>query len=166
MKAPIVQPGRYYEDMNIGDTYQHPHGRTLTDADNIWFSSLVQNTAAIHIDHHYSAQTEFGKPLMNSTMVLAVATGQSVNDLSRHVYAILGWDEVKLPKPFFAGDTLYAQSEILDKRESKSHTNVGIVTAKTTGYNQNGEVVIIFKRALMVYKRGCDPRPAPPQPKT
>jgi acyl dehydratase len=155
--------GRFFEDFEVGDVYQHPLGRTVTTTDNIWFTLLTQNTAPIHFDHHYSAQTEFGKPLVDSTFTLALVTGQSVTDLSQNVFANLGWDEVKLPNPVFEGDTIYSQSEILSKRDSKSRPNVGLVTARTIGYNQAGTVVISFKRTIMVYKRGqapTIPRPA------
>lgn len=149
--------GRFYEDFAVGDIYQHPLGRTVIATDNIWFTLLTQNTAPIHFDHHYAAQTEFGRPLVDSTFTLALVTGQSVTDISQNVLANLGWDEVRLPHPVFEGDTIYSQSEVLAKRESQSRPNVGIVTVKTTGYNQEGQVVITFKRTIMVYKRGCAP---------
>ena len=149
--------GRFYEDFTVGDVYQHPLGRTVIATDNIWFTLLTQNTAPIHFDHHYAAQTEFGRPLVDSTFTLALVTGQSVTDISQNVLANLGWDEVRLPHPVFEGDTIYSQSEVLAKRESQSRPNVGIVTVKTTGYNQEGQVVITFKRTIMVYKRGCAP---------
>ena len=157
--------GRFYEDFAVGDIYQHPLGRTVIATDNIWFPLLTQNTAPIHFDHHYAAQTEFGRPLVDSTFTLALVTGQSVTDISQNVLANLGWDEVRLPHPVFEGDTIYSQSEVLAKRESQSRPNVGIVTVKTTGYNQEGQVVITFKRTIMVYQRGCAPhipRPATP----
>ena len=157
--------GRFYEDFVVGDVYQHPLGRTVIATDNIWFTLLTQNTAPIHFDHHYAAQTEFGRPLVDSTFTLALVTGQSVTDISQNVLANLGWDEVRLPHPVFEGDTIYSQSEVLAKRESQSRPNVGIVTVKTTGYNQEGQVVITFKRTIMVYKRGCAPRiPRPAAP--
>ena len=149
--------GRFFEDFELGDVYQHPLGRTVTTTDNIWFTLLTQNTAPIHFDHHYSAQTEFGKPLVDSTFTLALVTGQSVTDISQNVMANLGWDNVTLPRPVFEGDTIYSQSEVLEKRESKSRPNVGIVRVKTLGYNQNGKVVIEFTRTVMVYKRGQAP---------
>lgn len=160
--------GRFFEDFEVGDVYQHPLGRTVLPVDNSWFTLLTQNTAPIHFDAHYSAQTEFGKPLVDSTFTLALVTGQSVTDISQNVMANLGWDAVRLPNPVFEGDTIYSQSEVLEKRESQSRTNVGIVKVKTTGYNQNGVVVITFERVLMVYKRGQAPqiaRLAPEQPK-
>ena len=118
---------------------------------------LTQNTAPIHFDHHYAAQTEFGKPLVDSTFTLALVTGQSVTDISQNVIANLGWDAVLLPNPVFEGDTIYSQSEVLSMRESKSRPNIGIVTVRTTGYNQNGTSVITFKRTIMVYRRGMAP---------
>jgi len=150
--------GRYFEDFETGDMYQHPLGRTVTTTDNMWFTLLTQNTAPIHFDHHYAAQTEFGRPLVDSTFTLALVTGQSVSDISQNVFANLGWDEVQLPHPVFEGDTIYSQSEVLEKRESRSRPNVGIVTVKTSGYNQDGTIVITFKRTIMVYKRGQAPK--------
>jgi itaconyl-CoA hydratase len=154
--------GRFYEDFTVGDIYRHPLGRTVIAADNVWFTLLTQNTAPIHFDRHYAAQTEFGKPLVDSTFTLALVTGQSVTDVSQNVLANLGWDEVRLPHPVFEGDTIYSQSEVLAARESQSRQNVGIVTVRTTGYNQDGTVVITFTRTFMVYKRGQ--APAPPEP--
>ncbi len=150
--------GRFFEDFSVGDVYQHPLGRTVTTTDNLWFTLLTQNTAPIHFDHHYAAQTEFGKPLVDSTFTLALVTGQSVSDVSQNVFANLGWDEVRLPHPVFEGDTIYSQSETLEARESRSRPDVGVVTVRTTGYNQDGVVVITFKRTLLVYKRGRGPQ--------
>ncbi|MGH7765588.1 MAG: MaoC family dehydratase [Candidatus Dormibacteraceae bacterium] len=149
--------GRFYEDFEVGDVYEHPLGRTITTADNIWFSLLTQNTAPIHFDHHYSSQTEFGKPLVNSCLTLSLVTGQSVTDISQNVMANLGWDDVRLPKPVFEGDTVYSRSEVLEKRESKSRPNVGVVTVSTVGFNQASEEVISFRRTLLVYRRGKAP---------
>jgi len=150
--------GRVYEDFEVGDIYQHPLGRTVLPVDNSWFTLLTQNVNPIHFDAHYAAQTEFKKPLVDSTFTLALVTGQSTIDLSVNVMANLGWDEVRLPHPLFEGDTVYSRSEVLDKRESKSRPTVGIVTFKTTGLNQDGTVVIEFKRTVMVYKRGHVPK--------
>ncbi len=150
--------GRFFEDFEIGDVYEHPLGRTITSADNIWFTLLTQNTAPVHFDHHYASQTEFGKPLVNSALTLALVTGQSVTDISQNVMANLGWDEVRLPNPVFEGDTVYSRSEVLEKRESKSRDNVGIVTVRTTGFNQDGKDVISFRRTVMIYRRGKAPR--------
>ena len=155
--------GRFFEDFEVGDIYRHPLGRTMLPVDNSWFTLLTQNTAPIHFDVHYATQTEFKKPLVNSTFTLALVTGQSVTDVSQNVFANLGWDEVRLPQPVFEGDTIYSQSEVLDKRESKSRPNVGIVTVKTAGFNQEGVIVITFKRTLMVFKRGQGPKIAVPR---
>ncbi len=150
--------GRFFEDFEVGDIYEHPLGRTVTTTDNSWFTLLTQNTAAIHFDHYYASQTEFGKPLVDSTFTLALVTGQSVTDISQNVFANLGWDEVKLPAPVFEGDTIYSRSEVLEKRESRSRPDVGIVKVKTTGFNQEGTVVISFERTIMVYKKDHAPR--------
>lgn len=149
--------GRYFEDFTVGDVYRHPLGRTVMQTDNIWFTLLTQNTAPIHFDTHYASQTEFGKPLVDSTFTLALVTGQSVTDVSQNVFANLGWDEVRLPAPVFEGDTIYSQSEVLHVRDSKSRPNVGIVTVRTLGFNQDGTVVISFNRTLLVYRRGMAP---------
>jgi itaconyl-CoA hydratase len=116
----------------------------------------------IHFDHNYASQTEFGRPLVDSTFTLALVTGQSVTDVSQNVFANLGWDEVRLPSPVFEGDTIYSRSEVLEKRESRSRANVGIVVVKTTGYNQDGGTVIEFKRTVMVYKKDQAPKVARP----
>ena len=150
--------GRFFEDFQVGDVYEHPLGRTVTETDNVWLTLLTQNTAPIHFDAHYAAQTEFGRRLVDSTFTLALVTGQSVTDVSQNVMANLGWDEVRLPHPVFEGDTIYSQSEVLESRPSGSRPNVGVVTVRTTGFNQNGDVVITFKRTLLVYRRGHGPQ--------
>lgn len=164
---PIKQgwSGRVFEDFNVGDVYQHPLGRTILAADNVWFTLLTQNTNPIHFDQTYAAQTEYGKPLVDSTFTLALVTGQSVMDISQNAMANLGWDEVRLPNPLFEGDTVYSRSEVLEKRESKSRPNVGIVRFKTTGFKHDGTVVIEFKRTVMIYKRGHVPVSHVPEPK-
>ena len=151
--------GRVFEDFAVGDVYEHPLGRTLLDADNVWFTCLTMNTNPIHFDATYAAQTEFGKPLMNSCLTLALVTGQSVTDLTQNAVANLGWDEVRLPHPVFEGDTIYSRSEVLETRESKSRPNVGIVRVKTTGVNQDGTPIIEFTRTFMVWKQGHVPKP-------
>jgi len=157
--------GRDYEDFHVGDVYEHPYGRTITDADNIWFTNLTLNTNRVHFDYAYAAQTEFGKPLVNSAFTLALVTGLSVIDISENAFANLGWDNVRLPNPVFVGDTLYAESEVLEKRESRSRPNVGIVRFRTLGYKQDGTVVIEYERTVMLYTRGGSPRRARPRPK-
>jgi itaconyl-CoA hydratase len=152
---------RFFEDFNVGDLIKHPIGRTVTAADNVWFSLLTCNTNPIHIDRHYSEQTEFKQPLVNSTFTLALVVGLSVEDISFNAVN-LGWEEVKMPSPVFEGDTIYAQSEILSTRESESRPHMGIVGVKTTGFKQDGTVVIEFRRTVLVYKRGKGPKPPAP----
>ena len=151
--------GRYFEDFTVGDVYRHPMGRTITSTDNTWFTLLTQNTARLHFDHHYAAQTSFGRPLVNSTFTLALVTGQSVTDVSHNVLANLGWSDVKLPHPVFEGDTIYSWSEVLQARESRSRREAGVVTVHTSGVNQEGVEVISFRRTLLVYRRGFGPAP-------
>ncbi len=152
--------GRCYEDFEIGDVYIHPGGRTITSTDNSWFTLLTLNTNPVHFDHHYAAATEFGRPLVNSCFTLALVTGMSVTDVSQNAVANLGWDEVRLPHPVFEGDTLYARSEVLEKRESKSRPNVGLIRIRTIGFNQDDTTVIEYQRSIMVYKRGHVPQTA------
>ena len=149
---------RVFEDFTVGDVYEHPLGRTVTQADNIWFTCLTMNTNPIHFDTEYSKKTEFKRPLVNSCFTLALVTGQSVIDLTMNAVANLGWDEVKLPHPLFEGDTVYAKSEVLETRESKSRPKAGLVRVKTTGLNQDGKTVIEFTRTFMVWKRGHVPK--------
>jgi itaconyl-CoA hydratase len=153
--------GRIFEDFEVGDIYEHPLGRTVTQADNIWFTCLTMNTNPIHFDAEYASHTEFKRPLVNSCFTLALVTGQSVTDLTVNGVANLGWDDVKLPNPLFEGDTVYARSEVLTVRESKSRPNVGVVTVKTTGVNQHRTPVIEFKRTFMIWKRGHVPPQRP-----
>jgi acyl dehydratase len=163
--AGTVRPGwngRHFEDFEIGDVYEHPLGRTVLPTDNAWFSLLTQNSAPLHFDRHYAAQTSWGQPLVDSTFTLALVTGQSVTDISQHVFANLGWDKVKLPHPVFEGDTIYSRSTVLSARPSGSREDVGIVRVRTEGYNQDGDIVIHFERTLMVYRRGHGPVQAKP----
>ncbi len=158
--------GRFFEDFHVGDVYHHALGRTVTETDNSWFTLLTQNTAPLHFDKHYASQTEFGRPLVNSTFTLALVTGQSVSDVSQNVMANLGWDQVRLLKPLFEGDTVYSKSEVLELRGSKSRPNVGVVTVRTTGFNQDGIILIEFNRTLLVYRRGQAPTIPSPLPKS
>jgi len=156
--------GRCLEDFEEGMVIRHPLGRTLTATDNAWFSLLTVNTNPIHFDAHYASQTEFGKPLVNSTLTLAVVTGLSVADVSQ--YAVnLGWDEIRMPAPVFEGDTIYAQTEVLSKRESKSRPNMGLVEIKTTGFKEDGTIVMEFRRTILVYKRKHLPKQPLQNPK-
>lgn len=157
--------GRFFEDFQAGDVFKHTLGRTVTATDNAWFTLLTQNTGPLHFDANYASHTQFKRPLVNSCFTIALVTGQTVFDVSQNVFANLGWDQVCLPHPLFEGDTVYSESEVLEVRESKSRPDVGVVTVKTIGYNQNGDIVISFSRTLLVYRRGKGPsgmhRPQP-----
>ena len=149
--------GRYFEEFEVGHIYEHRPGRTIIDADNVWFTLLTMNTHPAHFDYEFSKKTEFGKPLVVSPFTIALMTGMSVSDTSGKAIANLGWDEVRMTHPLFVGDTLYAESEVLEKRESKSRPDQGIVTFKTIGKNQDGIVVSSYKRTVLVWKRGHGP---------
>jgi acyl dehydratase len=158
--------GRYFEDFAVGDIYEHRPGRTISEADNTWFTLLTMNKHPVHFDAEYAKHTEFGKPLVVSTLTLSILVGMSVSDTSQKAIANLGWEKIKLPKPVFIGDTLYGESTVLAKRESKSRPDQGIVSIRTTGINQRKEVVCDFERTMLVMKRGNKlpsraPRPAP-----
>ena len=146
--------GRYLEDFTVGDVYEHRPGRTITDTDNVWFTLLTMNTHPAHFDYEYAKKTEFGKPLVCSPFTVALLVGMSVSDISQKSIANLGWNDIKLPHPLFPGDTLYGESEVLAKRESKKRPQQGIVTVQTTGRNQDGVVVCTFERSVLVWKRG------------
>jgi acyl dehydratase len=146
--------GRHYEDLRVGDVYEHRPGRTITEADNTWFTLLTMNNHPVHFDAVYAAQSEFGRPLVNSCLTLAIVVGMSVSDVSYKAVANLGWDDIKLPAPVYAGDTLYAESEVLAKRESQSRPTQGIVTVRTLGKNQDDKLVISYERTILVPKRG------------
>lgn len=145
--------GRHYEDFTVGDTYKHWPGRTITAADNTWFTLLTMNQHPIHFDEEYAKKTEFGKPLVNSTLTLAIVVGMSVRDVSQRAVANLGWTDIAMPAPVFNGDTLYAESTVLEKRESKSRPTQGIVTVATRAWKQDGITVMTFKRSVLVPKR-------------
>ncbi len=156
--------GRCLEDFRVGDIYRHRLGRTVLAADNSWFSQLTMNANPMHVDAQYAAQTQFGRPLVNSTFTLALVTGLSVSDVSQNAAANLGWDEVRLPHPVYEGDTLYASSEVLEVRPSRSRPDVGIVTVRTMGFKHDGTVVITFRRTVMVYRRSALPPLPVPRP--
>ena len=149
--------GRYYEDFQVGDIYRSRFGRTVTEADNLQFTLLTHNTNPLHFDHEFARQSPWGRVLVNSTFTLALVVGMSVPDVSENALANLSWEEITLPNPVFLGDTLYCESEVLDKRESRSRPQVGIVKVRTRGVNQDGKVVIDFVRSIMVYKREAAP---------
>lgn len=146
--------GRYFEDFTIGDVYEHRPGRTLTDNDNIQFSLLTMNQHPLHCDAAYAAKSEFGRLLVSSPLSLAVVVGMTVNDVSAKAIANLGWKDIQLLAPVFAGDTLYAETRVLDKRESKSRPTQGVVTVLTSAFNQDQVKVMTFERTFLVAKRG------------
>ena len=154
--APKEWRGRFFEDLAIGDRFQSRLGRTVTETDNIWFTCLTLNTNQIHFNTPYAERTRFGRPLVNSAFTLALVTGMTVPDTSENAAANLAWTDITLPRPVFAGDTLWAESEILGVRESRSNPDVGIVSMRCRGINQRREVVIEFTRTFMVYKRDAD----------
>ena len=146
--------GRYFEDFEIGDVYEHRPGRTITETDNTWFTLLTMNQHPLHFDKEYGAETEFGKVLVNSCLTISVVTGMSVSDISQKTIANLGWDKVRLSGPVFVGDTLYAESQVLSKRESNSRPNQGIVSVETKGIKQDESVVISFERSMLIPFKG------------
>ena len=147
--------GRFLEDFAVGDVYRSRLGRTISEADNTWFTCLTMNTNQMHFNREYAARTEFGEPLVVSTLTLAVVLGLSVADTSENAVANLGWCDIKLPSPVFAGDTLWAESEVTAVRESRSRPSCGIVSIRTRGLNQRAEVVIEFARSFLVFKLGA-----------
>lgn len=148
--------GRFFEDFEVGDIYRCRYGRTITEADNIQFTLLTNNTNQIHFNTDYAARTEWGRCLVNSALTLAVVAGMGVADVSENGFA-LGWDKITLPNPVFAGDTLYSESEVITARESASRPGQGVVTVETRGYKQDGTLVIRYRRAVMVWKRAHAP---------
>jgi itaconyl-CoA hydratase len=152
--------GLYWEDFQAGDVFEHRPGRTVLDVDNTYFTLLTLNIQQVHFDAAYAAKTEWKKMLVDSTFTLALLTGMSVRTVSAKVVANLGWDKVKATHPVFAGDTLYAESTVLSKRESKSRPTQGIVTVSTRGVNQDGAEVMSFERTMLVHRRGHSPEEA------
>jgi acyl dehydratase len=151
--APKIWRGRFFEDLEVGDVYESRLGRTITDTDNQWFTLLTMNTNQVHFNHEYAKGTEFGRPVVNSCFTLSLIVGMSVPDTSENATANLAWTDISLPNPVFAGDTLWAETEVTDKRESRSRPTVGIVSIRCRGINQRREVVIEFKRTFMIYRR-------------
>ena len=148
--------GRYFEDFVVGDIYEHRPGRTITETENTWFTLLTMNTHPMHFDAEYAKHSEFGRCIICSPFTVALLVGMSVTDVSQKAIVNLGWSEIKLTFPLFAGDTLTAESEVLGKRESKSRPNAGIVTVKTRGFNQDDKVVCEFERTILVARAGFD----------
>ena len=152
---PQASSGRYYEDVAVGDGYRHWPGRTLSEADNTWFTLLTMNTHPLHFDAEYAAKTEYKRIVVNSCLTLSVVAGMSVRDLSQNAICNLGWTDIRMPAPVFIGDTLYAESEVLAKRESASRPNAGIVTVRTTARKADGTIVMTYERAFLVPKRAA-----------
>ena len=148
--------GRFFEDFEVGDIYQHPLGRTISEADNTWFTLLTMNTNQIHFNAPYAARSEFGRILVNSTLTVAISVGQSVTDLTQNAFANLGWDDIKMTAPVFTGDTLWSESLVTELRESKSRPHAGIVTVRTRALNQDAVEVCSYLRTFYVYRRGAE----------
>jgi acyl dehydratase len=148
-------PGLWFEDFSVGQLIQHPIRRTITEADNVWFSALTHNPAYLHLDEDYCReQTEFGQRIVNSCFTLGLMVGISVNDTTfGTTIANLGWDEVRFPAPLFHGDTVRVETEVLEVRESKSRPNQGIVTFQHRAYKQDGTLVATCKRGALMLKR-------------
>jgi itaconyl-CoA hydratase len=151
--APKIWSGRFFEDIEVGDVYRSRLGRTIEQADNTWFTLLTCNTNQVHFNAEFASKTIFGKPLVNSCLTLSIVVGLTVADTSENAMANLSWDAIKLPTPVYAGDTIWAETEVLDTRVSRSRPNVGIVSVRSRGINQNGAIVVEFLRSLMIYRR-------------
>jgi acyl dehydratase len=149
--------GRYYEDFTLGDIYEHRPGRTITETDNTWFTLLTMNTHPLHFDAEYAKNSEFGRCIVASPLTVAILVGMSVSDVSQKAIANMGWTDIRMTAPVFAGDTLTSESEVLGKRESKSRPTAGLVTVKTRGFNQSGVLVCDFERTILIAKRGHAP---------
>lgn len=148
--------GRFFNDFEVGDIYRCRYGRTITEADNIQFTLLTNNTNQIHFNRVYGEATQWGRCLVNSALTLSVISGMGVMDISENGFA-LGWSYINLPHPVFPGDTLFTESEIIERRESKSRPTQGIIKVLTRGFNQDGALVIEFERSVMVWKRDAAP---------
>jgi len=155
--------GRFYEDFDVGDVYKHPYGRTVTETDDVWFTNLTMNVNPMHFNEAYASETEFGERLVNGTFVIALAVGMSVVDVSMNATANLGYDDIRHHAPVFHGDTIFAESEVISKRESESREHVGMVTTELRAYNQEGTKVLSLERTPMVLKRE-HANPSPEQP--
>ena len=146
--------GRCFEEFTVGDIYEHRPGRTIGEADNTWFTLLTMNQHPLHFDEAYAAKSEFGRPVVNSCLTLSIVAGMSVADVSQKAIASLGWTDIKLSAPVFVGDTVYAESEVLAKRESKTRPTQGVVTVRTTGKKADGTIFMTYERTVLVPKQG------------
>lgn len=153
----VADPSRFLEDFKVGDVYRSRLGRTITQADNIWFTLLTNNTNQIHFNEHYAALFEFKRPLVNSALTLSIVIGLMVADTSENGFA-LGIDKLTLPNPLFEGETLYADTEVLEVRESKSRPGWGIVEMRQRGIKADGTVVLVMNRTFMVPTRAAAPQ--------
>lgn len=149
--------GRYFDDFEVGDVYQHPLGRTITEADEVWCTNLVMSANQLHFNYDYASKTQFGKSAVNAPFTVALVTGMSVSDISQNGVN-LEWLEIKVPNPLFVGETVYAESTVLDKRESKSRPAQGIIKVKTIGITENGKVVLALVRSILIYKKEFAPQ--------
>ena len=146
--------GRSFEDFTVGEVYEHRPGRTISEADNTWFTLLTMNQHPLHFDTAYAAKSEFGRPVVNSCLTLSIVAGMSVADVSQKAIANLGWSDIRLTAPVFVGDTIYAESEVLAKRPSNSRPTQGVVTVRTTGKKADGTVFMTFERTILVPQKG------------
>ncbi len=147
-------PGRYYDEFSVGQIFEHPIHRTITEADNVIVTTLTHNPSSLHLDAEYMKNTEFGKPIVNSCLTLSLMVGISVNDITHGTaVANLGWDEVRFPKPLFHGDTIRVESEVLELRDSKSRPDNGIATFAHRAFNQHDELVGVCKRTALMLKK-------------
>jgi acyl dehydratase len=155
--------GRFFEDFSVGDVYKHPYGRTVTETDDVWLTNVTMNLNPMHFNEVYASETEFGERLVNGLVVIAMAVGMSVIDISQNATANLGYDEVRHTGPVFHGDTLFAESEVVEKRESESRDHAGIVTTHLRAYNQDGDQVLSLQRTNLMLKRShANPSAASP----
>ena len=146
--------GLYFEEINVGQTFDHPIHRTITEADNVWFSALTHNPAPLHIDAEYCKTTEFGRPIVNSCLTLGFMVGISVGDTTLGTtVANLGWDDVRFPKPLFHGDTIRVETEVLELKDSKSRPENGIVVFEHRAFNQDDELVGVCKRTALMHRK-------------
>ena len=147
-------PGKYFDELTVGDVFEHQPGRTVTETDNVLFSTMTMNPQPLHLDHEFAKTTEFGRPLVNSILTLGIVVGLSVGDTTLGTtVGNLGFEKVEFPKPLFHGDTLYAETEVIEKRESKSRPQWGIVLFEHRARNQRDEIVMRCRRAAMMKKR-------------
>lgn len=147
-------PGKYYDELNVGDAFQHAMGRTVTEMDNVMFSSLTMNTQPLHLNEDFASRTPFGRRIMNGIFTLGLAVGMTVPDLTEGtIVANLSYEKVVYPHPVFHGDTLYVSSVVVEKRESRSRPDCGVVRLRHTGRNQHGTVVLEVERMVLFYKK-------------